>query len=165
MGRPDATLTLDLGRPRVVSALAFAWEHGATKVLALASTAASGDDDWVKVGAADGATPPARLTLSFGDANADGVADLNAVRRIRLHLGGAADTSASGLPLFGIRDITAEGCAPPTANATAASPVAYNLAATPLVRSVTPSRGSTAGGTTVRLAVRASRRRDDGRRR
>ena len=122
-------------------------------MLALASTAASGDDDWVKVGAADGATPPARLALSFGDADADGVADLNAVRRIRLHLSGAADTSASGLPLFGIRDIAAEGCAPPTANATAASPVAYNLAATPLVRSVTPSRGSTAGGTTVRLAV------------
>ena len=153
VGSPDAVLTIDLGAERTIRSFSIDWRFPARSVLVLYSPTAAGNDwqNGTNVQMAD--TPPTTMVL---EARA---------RRIRLLLADAVHTTydtntstptltpADGLPLFGVRELRVDSCALPRAYAHPPTEVMYSLSITPTVQSVTPNRGSSAGGTAVVLSV------------
>ena len=139
VGRPDAVLTIDLSHTRLVKAITFNWRYPARSVLALLSPTPSGP--WQLGGSYEGSSPPSQLILSY-----DGVV----ARRVRVYMAGASNST---WPMFGINELTVESCSAPELTEIAARTLEYSKAATPLVRSVSPRRGSTAGGTALTITV------------
>ena len=164
VGTPDAILTVDLGSVRRVARLNFEWVAPARSLLVLylaaAGTAAgmgtgtgtgTDDGDW-RIGASAYRTTISTMNLT--DGSAASVLGVSA-RYLRLYL---ADPSATApgnasLPMFALRELHAISCAPPANTITLGTQLTYSAALTPVVTSVSPRRGSTAGGTIVTLTV------------
>ena len=157
VGRPDAVLTLDLGSRRFVEAITFQWRDPARSVLILQSQSAAGDEwevaanvQWTVVSLA---AVPATHRISLTDAAAAGDASSApgvVAQRLRLYLADPLDRRA---PAFSIREMQVEGCMLPDLSLQAPSPIWYSRMSTPYLVSVTPRRGSTAGGTLITLTV------------
>jgi hypothetical protein len=162
VGQPDAMLSLDLGMSRYVRKLSISWRFGARSVVALYSNDAAGDTWSVGASVQAANTPPTELSLHAS------------VRRLRLFLADAVEYTdlppAAAPPaapsvapptvlnltrsaLFGIRELRVQSCTQPRAYAQPPTALAYANASTPIVRSVTPNRGSSAGGTRVVISV------------
>ena len=152
VGAPDAVLDLDLGFERVIKQVNFDWEAPAHSLIVLYTTSQM-EHDW-SVGASvlHSEMAPASLQLSDGGANAAiGVV----ASRLRFYLtdpSGVAPGNSS-LPMIAVREVSVTSCALGEASITASTQLAYQSAGTPLLTSITPRRGSTAGGTTVTLEV------------
>lgn len=140
-GRSDAVLTLDLGVTKLVQALKFDWKHPAASLLLLYSSASHGND-W-KFGASvfKSNSAPASLTVS-----APGVI----ARRLRLYM---ADPSNATWPTFAINELEVSACERPEVGAIASGSMWYSRHSTPRVVSVSPRRGSSAGGTRLTIQV------------
>lgn len=146
VGRPDAVLTVELPLTTRIQTLIFHWRDPAYAVLVLASDAVAGDE-WVLIGQYQSSTksqPPFRVALS-SDNNRGAVA-----RRLRIYMMLPQDESQ---PHFGLYEVEAESCDPPEVNASAPLLLLYTNSSTPVVRSVAPKRGSTAGGTVLTMMV------------
>ena len=163
VGSPDAVLTVELGNERLIKAVEINWRHAAHSVLILFSSSADDSGDagsgagpsaysW-RVGASQhlASEPPTKLSL----VEATGVNDAFGVRaqRIRLFITDPEEVTQAGLPMFAINELRVQSCALPRISAIAPGVVNYKLTSTPVVRSVTPRRGSSAGGTHVVLEV------------
>ena len=161
VGAPDAVLTLDLGLERTVTAVTFDWlpidENGAlaaaNSILVLYTTSATGDADWSPGASVLNAWEPT-ISLSLSDGGANAALGVMA-RRLRLYLRDAAFGSAinASLPMFALRELTATSCVLPERVVTASTALVYSKDLSPLVSSVYPTRGSTAGGTVITLQV------------
>ena len=143
-GKPDAVLTMDLGATAHVHSLTFHWKYPARSLLVLYSEDVVGDNwqECASVYQADISTVQVDSDLS----TVPGVF----ARRLRLYLADAADSS---WPVFGISELVADSCALEQQTVTSTSNLKYAGAVTPLVTSVSPRRGSTAGGTALTIAV------------
>ena len=149
-GGPDALLTLDFSATRLVRFLSIDWLFGAASLLVLYSGESSGDSWSVGASIHQASTPPTSVLLN-GSAAGSGVL----ARRLRLYLADAFNTSSNNgnLSVFAIRELRAESCVRRRVYAAAESELAYRATSTPRVLSVSPSRGSTAGGTNLVLTV------------
>ena len=152
-GRPDAVLTVDLGETQYIKELALDWQHAASSVMALYSPSSLGDDWTVAASVYQASTPP--TTLSFSTGSGTTASDGVAARRVRLYL---ADASNASWPVFALNELRAESCALALKTVTMSSDLAYVGSLTPVVSSVSPRRGSTAGGTelTIDLTIDAA---------
>lgn len=149
-GRLDAVLTIDLGSTQQVNALLFNWRHPARALMVLVSNQVSSTKDWVLVGQHNGTSAPTRVALASDDdpnrPNSTGVS----ARRLRIYLAQPENSSA---PIFALNELKTETCASPKANASAPSLLRYTRASTAVVQDVAPKRGSTAGGTDLKIFV------------
>ena len=147
VGRTDAVLELQLGSLTLVRSLSFMWRNGARALLVLASRDSSGDT-WEVSGSFSGSAAPESIDLNSTDT---GMLGGVAAQRLRIFFN---DTDVEdGLPLLGIFELTVRACEPARAEAVLPEAIEYSVSATPVVRSVTPKRGSTAGGTDVLINV------------
>ena len=176
VGVPDALLTIDLGFERLVTNVAFDWEAPAHSVLIFYSASRAGSDWTLAASVHKSEVAPTSLQLTDGSANAAvGVV----ARRLRLYLAdGSASAAQSRTPsvwptnatapspsppppplgnithvMLGIREVNITSCALAESTVTLTTQLAYRAALTPTVTSVSPSRGSTAGGTSISLSV------------
>ena len=149
VGRPDALLTLDLGASRLVQSLTFNWKYPAKSLLVMYSTASAGST-WEIGGSISGASDsgPAALAITTASSGASGAV----ARRLRLYMSDHVAYNASW-PLFAINELTVQSCPLPMANSTLPMALGYALNQTMLVTAITPTRGSTAGGTSITLTV------------
>ena len=141
VGRPDAVLTVDLGVTKLVRSLSLDWKDPASSLLLLYSSASHGGSWGFGASAQNSATPPTSLALP-----GTGVV----ARRLRLYMAGAANAT---WPRFGLREVVASACLRPEASATTTVPLMYSRHSTPHVLSVSPTRGSSAGGTALVIQV------------
>ena len=74
-------------------------------------------------------------------------------RRLRVYFADAVHKSAAGLPRFGVRELIVDSCVQPREAVVMDSALSLVAAAAPLVRAISPVRGSTAGGTAVTISV------------
>jgi hypothetical protein len=158
-GSPDAVLTLDLGFPRVVTGLELEWEIPAYTLLVLYSETVLTPDVW-RVGAVVSNTGVVPYRVGMGEV---GAATSNAAsagvraRFIRLYMRDAAAVPSSVAECarctFALRELRASSCALGEANVTVGTLLSYRRTLTPVVQSIAPRRGSTAGGTDITLTV------------
>ena len=153
-GAPDAVLTLDLGVLRTVTQILLDWEAPAHSLLVLYSPTASGSDDW-RAGASVYALPSAPTALNITDETVQAGGSIGvSARRLRLYMADASTfLNGSTVPVFALREVEVTSCALPTASATLDTQLAYRSALTITTTSVSPRRGSTAGGTALTVAV------------
>jgi len=146
VGRNDTLFTVDLGMDTAIRALNFTWKYPASTVLVLASDKVTGnaDADWAIAGGSFG-TAPAQIALS----DPTGRPYVQA-RRLRIYMAGAASAT---WPMFGLSSLVSDSCEVPRVTQTVGTNLAYARSATPRVLSVTPRRGSTAGGTALTITV------------
>ena len=150
VGAPDAVLTLNFGVERQVTELTIDWEAAPSSLLVLYTTSQAIGTWFVGASIQGASSAPSTITLNDGGPN--GAVGVNA-RRIRLYMADPVRWTNLSLPMFGVRELVATSCALPMKTIDLSSQVAYNGALTPTVTSVSPERGSTAGGTTVTLTV------------
>ena len=153
VGAPDAVLTIDLAHERTVTGVTFNWEAPVMSVLVLYTTSATSDTDWL-LGASvlNAQDAPTAMSLSDGGANAaQGVT----ARRLRLYLRDpiSAVSYNASLPMIALREFSVESCLLAERVVTAVSSLTYKNALSPIITSVSPNRGSTAGGTSITLQV------------
>ena len=151
-GCPDAAITVDLGTLRPVTSLALAWADStstASSVLVLYTTSAVGGSWEVGGIVRASSSPPTSITLTEASAPSDHTAGVTA-RRLRIYL---ADAVNANWPVFKLTQLRAESCELPRTTVTVPSQLSYLRSSTPTVASVSPSRGSTAGGTVLTIAV------------
>ena len=141
VGREDAVLMLDLGMPRLVRSLVFTWRYPASSLIVLYSEVAIGSSWQLGGSVHQAASPPTSISMP-----GQGVL----ARRLRLYMADAANAS---WPVFGISELVVTSCAQPEVSAVAENLLWYSRHSTPMVRSVSPRRGSTAGGTLLTLVV------------
>ena len=143
-GKPDAVLTMDLGATTHVHSFTFHWRYPARSLLVLYSEDVAGDT-WHECAS----VYQADITTVQVDSELSAVPGVFA-RRVRLYLADAADST---WPMFGISELVADSCALEQQIVTSTSNLQYAGSVTPLVTSVLPRRGSTAGGTALTIAV------------
>eukprot|EP00966_Prymnesium_polylepis_P245251 5673507-Prymnesium_polylepis.1 len=134
-------LTTDLGVTRLVRSVHLDWMYGARALLVLYSASAHGSE-WVLGASVNSTTgqPPINVPLNVNDVGV-------LARRLRVYMTGSVAQSTSGLPLFGIRELLADSCALPRVYADFNASIEASVEVTPIVQSVVPRRGSSAGGT------------------
>ena len=154
-GASEAVLTIDLGAVRQVAQLTLEWESPAYTLLVLYSGSSIGDD-WRVGGAlteleALVATPPRMPTqnMTLRDGSGNAAVGVRA-RRLRLYM---ADPANATTPVFALRELGVVSCELSEQSATLSSQLAYELASTPTITSISPRRGSTAGGTLITIQV------------
>ena len=174
-GAPDAAITIDLGFTRQLTNLTFEWKSPAYSVLVLYSTQTAGDDwrlggilnkpeappvpppsppmhpPWVMTAETEAlkASPPSSVTVVLSDGGANAAVGISA-RRLRVYMADAADAAN---PVFALRELIITSCGLSELAGTIGTQLAYELALTPIVASISPVRGSTAGGTLITLQV------------
>jgi len=146
-GRPDAVLTLDLGSRKLARTLTFDWRHAASSLLVVYSgEAADGGTSGWQAAASVYRSSTTITTVNLMGANSIGIV----ARRLRLYM---ADAANATWPQFGINELNVATCPPPEDSAVSTSVLWYSRHSTPRVRSVAPTRGSTAGGTPLTIVV------------
>ena len=141
-------ISIDLGFAQVVKSLKLTWKHPAMSVLVLSTPASIGNIGWT-LGSSFHQVSAAPTTLLL-DPKGGGVL----ARRIRLYMAHPRDSMLNGtLPVFGIESLVAEACELPRKTSVVGAQLSYQGALTPIVTLVSPSRGSTAGGTLLTLSV------------
>ena len=146
VGRPDAVLTLDLGTTKLVKSLEFDWKFHATSVLVMYSAVSAGTTWEVGASVYQSSTAPTFLSMPGAGVIA---------RRLRVFMADAATTVTDLGSKFGINELVVSSCLRPEVNATTDTPLMYSRHSTPHVLSVSPKRGSTAGGTVLTIEVDA----------
>ena len=139
LGQYDSALQFTLGGPRTLQAMTLDWEHGARHTMVMTSDQEEGTDSWV-LAARSFKVVPAVTSIELGGVVA---------RRVIIFMTNSLSCTDDTAPQFGIRSISIDGCSK-EASATTKS-VDYSASVTPEVASVSPARGSTAGGTAITI--------------
>lgn len=141
----NATLTADLGQLVAMHSLTLHFHHPGSDVLVLVSSAARGEAGWrvgVSTQGADDATgEDGALTLTFQGAPL--------ARRLRIVLAAPTD-SVEGRQVLAVSELVVSGCEAAEA-VTLTHMVSFAAEHTPVVHSISPQRGSTAGGTELEI--------------
>ena len=140
-GRTDAVLTIDLGVAKLVRWLDFDWKYPASSLIIMTSPEAAGTESWAFGASVHQASSTVdRLMMSSP----------TVARRVRVYM---ADAANATWPQFGINELSVAACPQPEVSARATNVMWYSRHSTPRVRSVSPKRGSTAGGTALTILV------------
>ena len=155
VGRTDAMLDVALDGTTLVQRVLLEWQHPALDVLVLYSADASGTG-WTLGGtaqASSAASPPTQVALTTTYPGSATTSTGVMAQRLRVYVTNATGINAAGLPLIALRRLSLDACDYPRSSVTAGTQLSYAAASTPTVETVSPTRGSTAGGTALTLAV------------